>query len=150
MLQFKPGLNVFDAPAQSTIIIPINTVGAMGKGVAGGFRKYFPDEYNRYHRACINGDITISTLRMVYPSNSQNNFLLFPTKMDWRDPSKLEWVRSNLIQLRCDYADMGITELWLPKLGCGDKTGQLDWKKDVRPIIMKYYVDIDIPVVVCE
>jgi O-acetyl-ADP-ribose deacetylase (regulator of RNase III) len=72
----------------------------------------------------------------------------FPTKQDWRHPSKLEWVAAGLQDLRRVLLAEGIASVALPKLGCG--LGGLDWNT-VRPLIEQALGDLEgVDVVVYE
>jgi O-acetyl-ADP-ribose deacetylase (regulator of RNase III) len=57
----------------------------------------------------------------------------FPTKADWRTPSKLAYVDSGLKALVDEIAQRRIASIAIPPLGCG--LGGLDWA-DVRPRIV--------------
>ncbi len=56
----------------------------------------------------------------------------FPTKKHWRNPSKLEWVRTGLRDLVRVIRDKQIQSVALPPLGCGN--GGLDWELVKREI----------------
>ena len=43
--------NIFDSKMQ-TLVNPVNTFGAMGKGLALHFKKRYPEYYEAYRRAC--------------------------------------------------------------------------------------------------
>jgi len=63
----------------------------------------------------------------------------FPTKRHWRHPSKLEWVREGLVDLRRVVTELGITSIAVPPLGCGN--GGLEWR-DVRGLIEEALGDL--------
>ena len=69
--------------------------------------------------------------------------LNFPTKVHWRNPSKLEWVEQGLAKFVSAYPEQGITEISFPQLGCGN--GNLEWN-DVRPLMEHYLSKVNIPV----
>lgn len=69
--------------------------------------------------------------------------LNFPTKIHWRNPSKLEWIEQGLQKFVSAYEAQGITDISFPRLGCGN--GNLDWE-DVRPVMEHYLSQVDIPV----
>jgi hypothetical protein len=56
----------------------------------------------------------------------------FPTKKHWRHPSKFQWVRDGLEDLKRVIVEKQITSIALPPLGCGN--GGLEWNQ-VRPAI---------------
>ena len=76
--------------------------------------------------------------------NSERRFLLFATKQDWRNPSKLEYLHSGLQWLVENAAKSGIDSLAMPALGCG--LGGLRWDQ-AGPVMCKYLRKLNIP---CE
>jgi len=56
----------------------------------------------------------------------------FPTKKDWRHPSRLENVRAGLGDLVRLIRELGVKSVALPALGCG--SGGLDWAQVKRAI----------------
>jgi len=52
----------------------------------------------------------------------------FPTKHDWRDPSKMELILRSCAELR----QMSAGKVYLPRPGCSN--GGLDWN-EVRPLV---------------
>jgi len=69
--------------------------------------------------------------------------LNFPTKIHWRNPSKLDWIEAGLKKFVKQYAVRGIQDISFPRLGCGN--GGLDWA-DVRPMMEHYLEPLDIPI----
>ena len=69
--------------------------------------------------------------------------LNFPTKVHWRNSSRIEWIEQGLAKFIAAYADQGISEISFPQLGCGN--GSLDWA-DVRPLMEHYLAKVTIPV----
>src|SRR5690606_34022385 len=69
--------------------------------------------------------------------------LNFPTKKQWRSPSRLEWMEMGLEKFVANYQVRGITEIAFPRLGCGN--GGLDWN-DVKPLMESYLSPLPIPV----
>jgi hypothetical protein len=67
----------------------------------------------------------------------RNKLFVFLLKKNWRDPSRLEYIESGLVELVRTYK--GLT-MALPMLGCG--LGGLDWV-DVRPLLEKYLNKLD-------
>ena len=72
----------------------------------------------------------------------------FPTKQHWRDPSKVEWVRDGLLDLKKVIQEKRIKSIAIPALGCGN--GGLDWAV-VRPMIEAAMSDLsEVDVLVFE
>lgn len=134
--------SIFESPAQ-TLVNTVNCVGVMGKGLAQAFKQREPDMFAAYKRICDNRSLEPGKLWLW---RGRDNWILnFPTKVHWRNPSKLEWIEAGLAKFVSAYADQGITEISFPQLGCGN--GNLDWK-DVRPLMEQYLSSLPIPVYV--
>jgi hypothetical protein len=113
----------------------------MGKGLAKEFRDRDPQMFHRYKDICDNNQLSPGKLWLW--RGSSNWTLNFPTKMHWRNPSKLEWVEAGLEKFVSTYEEQGIREISFPRLGCGN--GNLDWE-DVKPLMEHYLSKVKIPV----
>lgn len=141
MIEYIEG-NIFNSPAQ-VIVNTVNTVGVMGKGLALSFKKRYPQMFEVYKRACEKHQLTIGKLMLFYAPDHW--ILMFPTKENWRNPSKFEYLEAGLKKFVNTYAEKGITSIAFPKLGCGN--GELSWN-DVRPIMEKYLKPLPITIYV--
>ena len=139
MIEYIEG-NIFDSPAQ-VIVNTVNTVGVMGKGIALSYKKKYPEMFDAYRKACDKHQLVIGKLMIYYAPDHW--ILLFPTKENWRNPSKLEYIEKGLNKFVRTYADKGITSIAFPKLGCGN--GELNWD-DVRLLMEKYLKPLPIKV----
>ncbi|MCL4079461.1 macro domain-containing protein [Coriobacteriia bacterium Es71-Z0120] len=148
MITYTTG-NLFEAQADA-LVNTVNEVGVMGKGVALQFKESFPGAACSYIDAAKRGDVKVGRV-FVTESHSLSGprwIIHFPTKRHWRHPSKLEWVREGLDDLRRVIVELGISSIALPPLGCGN--GGLDWA-DVRPVIESALGDLEgVEVVVYE
>ena len=132
--------NIFSSPAQ-VIVNTVNTVGVMGKGLALSFKKRYPGMFEVYRRACERKQLTIGKLMLYYAPDHW--ILMFPTKENWRNPSKLEYIEAGLQKFVNTYAQKNITSIAFPKLGCGN--GELSWDA-VKPLMEKYLKPLPIAV----
>ena len=134
MIRYTSG-NILEA--QTTAIVnTVNTVGVMGKGIALAFKKAFPDNFKRYEQAVLKGEVAIGRVFVTETGELSPKFILnFPTKQDWRFPSKLSYIEDGLDNLVKVLEDRKIDSISIPPLGCGN--GKLDWK-DVKILIEKY------------
>ncbi|AYL95283.1 macro domain-containing protein [Mucilaginibacter celer] len=148
MITYKKGDLLTDEAF--ALVNTVNTVGAMGKGIALAFKKAFPDNYLRYRTACLAGNVRVGELFVVPDSTllmGQRLIINFPTKKDWRDPSEYEYVTMGLTKLRAFIQDNKITSLAMPALGCGN--GGLNWDK-VKPMIVEALRGLDCEIAVYE
>lgn len=125
------------------IVIPVNTVGAMGKGLAESVRSTYPIIYKTYRESCRQGRFKVGTF-MTFSISDHSRLLLFPTKKSWRAPSKLEWIDDGLKRLAEIYDKRGFESIAFPALGCGE--GGLDFESTVKPLIYKYFDGLPIKV----
>ncbi len=137
MIVYEGPGNILESQRQ-TLMCTTNVVGAMGAGVAKAFRDAYPDLYAYYlkhfpKRSTAPNPMLARVLR-VYPINEQQQCLLFPTKVHWRNPSPLVLVTDNLRQLMQTYEQLGITSLAIVPPGCSN--GGLQWSQ-VRPWVYK-------------
>jgi len=133
--------DIFESNAQ-TLVNTVNTVGVMGKGVALGFRKHFPEMYDDYVRRCERHEVQLGKpylFRRVVPPHIIN----FPTKEHWRSVSRLEDIVKGLRYLQEHVQSWGVTSLAVPPLGCGE--GQLEWRV-VGPTLYRGLYELGIPV----
>jgi hypothetical protein len=92
----------------------------MGAGLALEFRLRYPEMHEKYIELCKQKMIKIGTL-WIY--KAPDRFILnFPTKTDWKYPSKLAYLEAGLSKFVQTYADKGITSVAFPMLGA-DKGG---------------------------
>lgn len=138
--------DLFTAPAQ-TLVCPVNTVGAMGKGLALAFKNKYPGLEQLYQHACRNYVFSTKGLCCVGVGEGKR-VLLFPTKYHWRNPSRLPIVDTSLRKLAEQYEALKITSLAIPMVGCGKETGRLNWV-DVYPLIVEWLDPLPIPVHIC-
>lgn len=142
-LDFRYGGDVRKTLCQ-TIVCPVNTVGAMGSGLALYYKLSVPGLYPAYQDALRNKVFATDGLFLYKTTNK--HILCFPTKKHWKDASTLELVESSLVAFKHSYKALGITSACFPRIGCG--YGGLDWKP-VKDLIIRHLGDIDIYIEVC-
>jgi len=109
----------------------------MGKGIALQFKGAFPHNYDVYVQACRRHELTPGKLLTVWDSNllyGKKYIVNFPTKTDWRLPSRYEYVAGGLQALKALIEKEHIRSIALPALGANN--GGLDWPK-VRQMIVQ-------------
>lgn len=132
--------SLLESQAQ-TIVNTVNTVGVMGKGLAHELKKRHPVMFKAYKKICDERLLDIGKLWLW--RNSEQWVLNFPTKNNWRNPSKVEFIEAGLKKFVENFERQGIREIAFPRLGCGN--GGLDWEV-VRPLMHKYLNDLPIRV----
>jgi O-acetyl-ADP-ribose deacetylase (regulator of RNase III) len=124
--------NIFDSKCQ-TIVNTVNCVGVMGKGIAYEYRLRYPEMFNAYVDLCSHGKLQPGLLFLWKKSNPW--VLNFPTKNNWKYPSKIEYIEKGLKKFALTYIEKGIQSIAFPQLGTS--SGGLPWPK-IREIIFRY------------
>lgn len=132
--------SIFESTAQ-TLVNTVNCVGVMGKGIAREFKRREPAMFKAYKNICDQKLLAPGKLWLWRGTDSW--VLNFPTKVHWRNPSRIEWIEAGLDKFVASYERQGIREVSFPRLGCGN--GGLDWT-DVRPVMERYLSPLPIPV----
>lgn len=143
--------NIFDLDTDA-LVNPVNLMGVMGKGLALQFKEKFPENFVMYKEWCADSP----EIGSIFIWRENNKCIInFPTKIHWKDPSKLEYIEESTETL-ADWIinvdkDFEVKKIAIPKVGCG--LGGLDWKT-VKPkiieILNRYLKDTDIEVLFVE
>lgn len=147
MLTFTQG-NLLEAQTEA-LVNTVNTVGIMGKGIALMFKERFPENFHRYESACRRKEVRVGKMFVTEPAELEGPRYIvnFPTKEDWRNPSRLEWIISGLDDLRRFLIEKNVRSVALPPLGAGN--GGLEWPF-VKSEVQKALADLPIEVIVFE
>ncbi|HYH45258.1 MAG TPA: macro domain-containing protein, partial [Thermoanaerobaculia bacterium] len=138
MVELTQG-NLLQADVEA-LVNTVNCVGVMGKGIALQFKQAFPENFRAYETACRAGSVEPGRV-LVVPLDRIDGprFILnFPTKRHWRQPSRLEDIRTGLQSLVAEIRRLGIRSVAVPPLGCGN--GGLQWR-EVRPLIEQAFAE---------
>jgi O-acetyl-ADP-ribose deacetylase (regulator of RNase III) len=110
----------------------------MGKGIALQFKERYPKMFLEYKEACEKSYLRPGKLHLYKDDIWIVNF---PTKVDWRNPSKYDWVEAGLARLFAKtIPDLQLKSVGIPALGCSN--GGLAWS-NVKKIIEKWYYVFD-------
>ena len=148
MISYRQG-NLLESHARA-LVNAVNTVGVMGKGIALMFKKRFRENFEQYAVACKNKQVRIGKMFITTTGEPDGPkwIVNFPTKQNWRAPSKLEWIAAGLKDLRRFIVEERVLSIAIPALGAGN--GGLNWS-DVKAEIEKALGDLtDVDVVVFE
>lgn len=144
MIKFTRG-DMFAVPADLRVNT-VNCKGAMGKGVALAFKNRYPDMFKDYQKACRDGQVRPGSMH-IWKNLTGDWVVNFPTKRDWREPSRYEDILSGLDALHTYLKKQGPITVALPALGCGN--GGLDWER-VSSMITDKLSDLDATILVFE
>lgn len=137
--------NIFTSEHQ-TLVNTVNCVGVMGAGIALEFKLRHPAMFDKYVEHCNNRLIDIGRLWIYKPpanSKDQRWVLNFPTKLDWKHPSKLEYLQAGLKKFIGTYQNKEIKSIAFPVLG--STSGGLDEEESLS-VMLEYLDQCTIPV----
>lgn len=124
--------SIFDSDAEA-IVNAVNCVGVMGAGLAKAFKDRFPHMNEQYEVKCSRGLLRPGQLDIYVVDSTPKYIINFPTKDDWKHPSRMEYIQEGIAALHFEVFKWKIRSVAIPALGCG--LGGLDWK-DVKPELM--------------
>lgn len=137
--------NIFTSKCQ-TLVNTVNCQGVMGAGIALEFKLRLPEMFDLYVKKCRIDEIDIgkSWLYKPPPGTREGRWVLnFPTKRQWRYPSKIEYLEAGLDEFLNTYENEGIESIAFPVLGASN--GGLDEEESLS--VMRSYLErCDIPV----
>ena len=133
--------DIFTSPAQA-LVNTVNCEGYMGKGLAYQFKLMYPEMNKDYVNACKRGDVVIGRMH-TYQTNDKL-IINFPTKNQWRKPSKMEYIKQGIEDLIRIINEQKIKSIAIPPLGSGN--GGLDWSevRDLLSTSLEPIQDVDV------
>lgn len=143
IVRMKPGSDIFKSTAHA-LVVPVNTVGTMGNGLAKAFALRYPGLEAEYKRACrtlVYKKPGFSVHDM--PGTPYRKIICLPTKYDWRKDSTIPILIHSLDGLASHVEAAGILSIAVPALGCGK--GKLPWMT-VEDLIYQFLDPLDIEV----
>ena len=106
--------NIFNTKCQ-TLVNTVNCIGVMGKGMALECKLRFPEMFIKYKDSCDKKLFKPGYLQIY--KNSKPWILNFPTKIHWKDPSKIEYLEQGLKKFQDEYLNKNISSIAFPLLG---------------------------------
>ncbi len=132
VVEMPVGADILQAGDHVALVNPVDCTGAMGAGLAKKFAKLRPTPCAEYRTHARAGGMTPGQL---WFARGDARWIIFAaTKGHYSKPSQLEWIQLCVDNLVREVLARGIKAVAVPALGCGEKTGRLDWT-DVRPLI---------------
>lgn len=83
--------SIFNSTCQ-TLVNTVNCAGIMGRAIALDFKMRFPYMFSHYQKVCNRGLLRPGKLLLFKDSTPW--ILNFPTKDQWKYPSKIEYIES--------------------------------------------------------
>ncbi len=136
--------NIFTSKAD-VLVNPVNCVGVMGAGLALEFRLRYPEMYSKYIEIC-NKNLLNTGLLWLYKGHHKQ-VLNFPTKNNWKNPTKEKYLIDGLRKFSETYQDKKIKSIAFPLLGA-DKGGLT--KESSLEIMMHYLKPLSLDVEIYE
>ena len=125
--------NLLQTKAEA-LVNTVNCIGYMGKGIALQFKKAYPENNDKYKKACNVHEVRPGKMFVFETGNmfDPKYIINFPTKRHWRGNSRIEDIKSGMKDLVSVIKRNKISSIAIPPLGCG--LGGLDWNQ-VKQII---------------
>jgi O-acetyl-ADP-ribose deacetylase (regulator of RNase III) len=152
MITFVPNGDIFQSN-MDVLVVPVNIVGTMGNGLALAFKQRYDGLEAIYKGFCNinnfrNGDETLRCIMVTSQATwNGKRILLFPTKVDWRNPSKMEYIDEGLQEFCRLWRFWGVERIAFPRLGCGK--GKLGWG-GVKELMVKWLDDLPMEIEIYE
>ncbi|MDR2828436.1 MAG: macro domain-containing protein [Acholeplasmatales bacterium] len=110
--------SVFDENV-CALVNTVNCVGFMGAGIALEFKLRYPKLFEDYKVKCEEKKIKIGYMDFYKVEDENNHILIvnFPTKFDYKKPSKMEWIEWGLDNFVRTYKNQNIKKIAFPILG---------------------------------
>lgn len=128
------------------IVVPVNTQGVMGCGLALWAKLRYPVIFESYKKLCKDKLYGIGDI-VLYKVGVGKWVLLFPTKTLWSEPSKLSYLEAGLKRFVAMVNAGVIKSASFPAIGCG--YGQLELETQVKPLLYQYLEPLPIKVEIC-
>lgn len=137
--------NIFTSKCQ-TLVNTVNCQGVMGAGIALEFKLRLPEMFEQYVDKCKKGEIDIGKSWLYKPplGTREGRWVLnFPTKRQWRYPSRFQYLKAGLEGFLRTYRENGIESVAFPVLGASN--GGLDEEESLS-VMQSYLEQCKIPV----
>lgn len=105
-----------------------NCQGAMGSGIAIGFKERFPEMFETYLRMCTTGSFAPGSCYMYFDTSTKDIVFNLATQNRFTGPerAKLEWIRESMTDMLRIAKEKKLSTIGLPRVGAG--LGGLVWE----------------------
>lgn len=138
--------NIFDLNVEA-IVNPVNCTGVIGKGLAKQFKEKYPTNFKAYKKICEDKKLSVGILFVYKVKESGKIIINFPIKEHWKNDSNIYWIEDGVKKLALLSLTYNAEAIALPKIGCG--RGNLNFEKDVKPILEKYLKNLHCKFIIC-
>jgi O-acetyl-ADP-ribose deacetylase (regulator of RNase III) len=135
--------NIFNSNADA-IVVTVNCMGFMGKGMALECSLRLPEIEKLYRNLCDDREVKIGEINWIRLKGLPA-IALFPTKGDFKLPSKISYIKDGLNTLAADLATGEYSSIAIPHLG--SDLGKLDWpavEKEVEEALGNFSGEVEI------
>ena len=129
------------------IVVPVNTFGVAGAGLALEAKKRSPSWFYYYKRACRKKEFNIDSFAVAMPDDLPYGIITVATKNHWKELSELSRIEYILKKMLEVNERKPFHSIALPPIGCG--RGELDYKNQVRPLFYQYLQNAPVDVFLC-
>lgn len=138
--------NIFNA-LEDAIIVPINCVGGVGRGIAKEFFENNPEIRKIYKANVLNEEYY--TQRITLHKVKYGHAILFATKKHFKDRAVKELIIANLnrIQLSMSFDWDNIESIAIPPLGLGNGWLGKSWVKELVVVCEQLFKEMEVNVV---
>ena len=116
--------NLFDADTPA-IGHGVNLAGVMGAGIAREFAERYPEMVPTYRQACLDGALQLGGFQRFDADDGRHIYNLASQARPGRD-ARYDALRNSVGAAIRDCLALGVSELALPRIGCG--IGGLRWE----------------------
>jgi O-acetyl-ADP-ribose deacetylase (regulator of RNase III) len=136
----KKGADILASDAE-VLVMPCNCTGIGARGLSLQFVRKWPGLHIWYTQKVTEKRIKLARCAVWQPTDlTMPIFILFPTRVHWRDPVDLANIKAGLAHLAEIVKDRKIRSIAIPAFGCHN--GKLRWG-EVSEAIMDAFADAD-------
>lgn len=148
MIEYRTG-NIFETDAE-VIVIPVSLDATAKNSLTEELSLRCPEVFKAFRTACKLGRLEPGNLVMykLARGNDEYNYLMFPTKLSWRNKDNIPLIEAGLVKFRDEFSDRypHITSVAFPKLGY---EGDLGWD-EVKNMMEDHLAALNIKCVIYE
>lgn len=127
----------------------VNTVGAMGAGIAVQFKERFPGMYDQYHYLCLQGELKPGETYVYEAGTGQLGIKMWVYNIASQDlpgpNARLEWLESGVKAMLIHARDNGVKSVALPRIASGiGGLDEVEVENLLTRLVAEYPVNIEL------